>query len=70
MFKKERKYVALIRDAGFGPEGLNNEEKIVRQWEIDNYEDAINYVNLKLLTEKVIIKEPKRDGSVLAFLTI
>ena len=30
----------------------------------------ITYVNLKLLTEKVIIKEPKRDGSVLAFFTI
>ena len=30
----------------------------------------ITYVNLNLLTEKVIIKEPKRDGSVLAFFTI
>ena len=30
----------------------------------------INYVNRKKLTEKVIIKEPKRDGSVLAFFTI
>lgn len=46
MLKKERKYVALIRESGFGPEGLNNEEKIVKQWEMDNYDDAINYVNL------------------------
>lgn len=46
MFKKEKKYVALIREAGFGPESLNNEEKIVRQWEMDNYDVALNYVNL------------------------
>lgn len=46
MFKKEKKYVALIRDAGFGPEDLNNEETIVRKWEMDNYCDAVNYVGV------------------------
>jgi len=47
MFKKEKKYVALIREAtSFGPEGLNNEERIVREWEMDDYDDAINYVNI------------------------
>ena len=46
MFKKERKYVALIRErTNFGPDGLNNEEKIVRQWDMDHYEDAIKYVD-------------------------
>jgi hypothetical protein len=47
MFKKERKYVALIKErTSFGPDGLNNEEKIVRQWDMDDYSDAVNYVNL------------------------
>jgi hypothetical protein len=44
MFKKEKKYVALIRQAGFGC-GYNNEEKIVKQWDMDHYEDAIKYVD-------------------------
>lgn len=47
MFKKEaKKYVALIREPSFGPEGLNNEERIVKKWEMDNYDDVVNYVNL------------------------
>ena len=44
MFKKEKKYVALIRQAGFGSSGLNNEDAIVKQWDMDHYSDAIRYV--------------------------
>lgn len=44
MFKKEKKYVALIRQAGFGC-GFNNEDTVVRQWDMDHYSDAIKYVD-------------------------
>ena len=44
--KKEKKYVALIREQSGFSDTFNTEEKIVKKWEIDNYSDAVNYVNL------------------------
>ena len=44
--KKEKKYVALIREQShFGPEGLGNEERLIKTWDMDNYSDAIKYVD-------------------------